>query len=347
MFQVNGREIGAGQKPFIIAELSANHAGSIQRAKDTMLAAKRAGADAVKIQSYTPDTMTIDSSEEDFMIKEGIWKGNNLYKLYEEAFTPFEWHRELFQFARKIGISIFSTPFDETAVDLLVDLDAPAYKIASFELIDLPLIKYVAKLSKPMFISTGMSNLDEIANAVETCFQSGNKDLLLFHCISNYPAELEDSNLGDIKYLANHFNLEVGLSDHTKSNMASILSVALGASILEKHFTDNHQRKGPDISCSMDINDCKELIKGSEVLFRERGGKKNIIKEEKVTSNFAFATVVTINNIKKGQRLNLNNIWVKRPGSGQIKASEFHKILGKRVNKDIKIDTHLKFKDII
>ena len=223
MFEVEGIKIGKGFKPYIIAELSANHGGDLQRAKDSIYAAKKSGVDAVKIQTYTPDTMTIDSRKSDFIIKEGLWKGYNLYQLYKEAYTPFEWHSDLFDYAKEIGITIFSTPFDESAVDLLEELNVPAYKIASFEITDIPLIKYVAEKSKPIFISTGMSNINEIKEAIETCFNVGNKDILLFHCISNYPAELKEAKLGDIKYLANYFNLEVGLSDHTTSNIASIL----------------------------------------------------------------------------------------------------------------------------
>jgi len=334
MFELNGVKIGKGHKPFIIAELSANHGGDLQRAKDSIYAAKSSGADAVKIQSYTPDTMTIDSSKEDFMIKEGIWKGYNLYKLYEEAFTPFEWHRELFQFARKIGISIFSTPFDETAVDLLVDLDAPAYKIASFELIDLPLIKYVAKLSKPMFISTGMSNLDEIANAVETCFQSGNKDLLLFHCISNYPAELEDSNLGDIKYLANHFNLEVGLSDHTKSNMASILSVALGASAIEKHFKLDDKDCGPDSTFSILPKQLKSLCSECEQAFN--AVKSNNLQRplSEVLNKKFRRSIYFMKDLKKGHLIKEEDIRRIRPGFG-LEPKYFNELIGRRLKRDV------------
>ena len=192
------------KKPFIIAEVSANHGGSIKRAKDTILAANLSGADAVKIQTYTPDTMTINSNKKDFLITEGLWKGYNLYQLYKEAHTPYDWHKELFDFAKLNNIILISTPFDETAVDLLEKLNVPAYKIASFELTDLPLIRCVASKNKPIFISTGMSNIDEIGEAIETCYQIGNKDILLFHCISSYPTRLNDSSIGDISYIAQY-----------------------------------------------------------------------------------------------------------------------------------------------
>ena len=345
MFEVNGVKIGKGYKPFIIAELSANHGGDLQRAKNSICAAMQSGVDAVKIQTYTPDTMTIDSNREDFVINKGLWKGYNLYDLYKEAFTPFEWHKELFEFASKIGITIFSTPFDETAVDLLDDLNTPAFKIASFELIDLPLIKYVAQKSKPIFISTGMSNCDEIANAIETCFQAGNKELLLFHCISNYPTELVDSNLGDIKYLAKHFNVEVGLSDHTKSNMASILSVALGASAIEKHFKLDDDKTSIDAFFSLNIsklNDFKkELTQISDTLGHPnlkiiKGSLKNINGRR---------SLYVVKNILKGETFNNHNIKSIRPANG-MHPKFLKRVIGKKSKINIRFGTPLNKKFI-
>ena len=240
-----------------------------------------------------------------------------------------------------------STPFSRKAVDRLVKMKVPAFKIGSGECNNLPLIKYIASFKKPIILSTGMNSIETVRPSVNI-IRKFKVPYALLHTTNLYPTPYHLVRLGSLIDLKKNFSdAVIGLSDHTNNNYACFGAVALGASIIEKHFTDNYKRKGPDISCSMDINECKDLIKGSEILFRERGGKKNIIKEEKVTSDFAFATVVTINNIKKGQRLNHKNIWVKRPGTGQIRASEFHKILGKKVNKDIKIDTHLKFKDII
>ena len=334
MFEVDGVKIGKGYKPFIIAELSANHGGDLQRAKNSIFAAKQSGADAVKIQTYTPDTMTIDSNREDFVINNGLWKGYNLYELYQEAFTPFEWHKELFEFASKIGITIFSTPFDETAVDLLNDLNTPAFKIASFELIDLPLIKYVAQKSKPIFISTGMSNCDEIANAIETCFEAGNKDILLFHCISNYPTELVDSNLGDIKYLEKHFNVEVGLSDHTKSNMASILSVALGASAIEKHFKLDNKECGPDSSFSILPDQLKLLCIECEQSFKAIKSN-NLQRPHSEISNKKFRrSIYFVKDLKKGNLIKKEDIRRIRPGYG-LEPKYFDEIIGRRINCDV------------
>jgi pseudaminic acid synthase len=328
MFQVNGSKIGAGQKPFIIAELSANHAGSIQRAKDTILAAKNAGADAVKIQSYTPDTMTIDSDKSDFTIEQGLWQGYSLYQLYKEASTPFEWHNELFSYAKKINITLFSTPFDETATDMLYELDVPAFKISSFELTDLPLIEYVAKKSKPMFISTGMSSLLEIGEALETCYKVGNKDILLFHCISNYPAELEETSLGDLRYIANHFGIDVGLSDHTISNTAALLAIALGASAIEKHFKLDRRDNGPDSSFSILPDQLKELCKQCNSAFEAvRSKKLKRTSGEEINRKFR-RSLYFIKNLKKGQVITEKDIKRIRPGYG-LEPKYYDDIIGK------------------
>ena len=206
---INEKIIDELEKPYVIAELSANHGGSIERAKQSIKEAAKTGISAVKIQSYTPDSMTIKSNKKDFYISEGLWKGFQLYDLYQQAYTPYEWHKELFEFANSQGIILFSTPFDETAVDLLHSLDVPAFKIASFEITDLPLIEYVASKGKPLLISTGMSNQNEIGEALECCYKNDNRNVLLFHCISNYPADLKSSYLGDISYIADHFNVDV------------------------------------------------------------------------------------------------------------------------------------------
>ena len=228
-FKINERLIGISQPPYIVAELSANHNGSLELALQSIEIAKKMGADAIKIQTYSAGTLTIDAEQDDFQISEGTWKGRSLYSLYEEAETPYEWHKTIFEHAKKIGITIFSTPFDESAVDLLEDLNTPAYKIASFEIIDLPLIKYVAKKGKPMIISTGMANLDEISDAVSVAKDNGCKDLILLHCISGYPAPVNQSNLYTIQDLKKRFNLNIGLSDHTMGTEVSVAGVALGA----------------------------------------------------------------------------------------------------------------------
>jgi len=334
IFEVNGRQIGKGLEPFIIAELSANHGGSIERAKASILAAKEAGVSAVKIQSYTPDTMTIDSNKPDFQIKEGLWKGNSLYNLYREAFTPFEWHRELFDYANDIGITIFSTPFDESAADLLETLNVAAYKIASFELTDLPLIEYVAKKQKPMFMSTGMATIEEIREAVMTVKQCGNDQLLLFHCISSYPAATKESNLSNLLLLEEEFGVLVGLSDHTISNVASISAVAMNAVAIEKHFKLDSDDCGPDSSFSLDpkqlsalVEDCKEA--------KLALGSKNFSRSNSEENNKIFRrSLYFVKDLRQGDIVTVSDIRRIRPGFGL--APKFYKqIIGKKLIKDV------------
>jgi pseudaminic acid synthase len=334
MFNVANRSIGKGYKPFIIAEVSANHGGSIQRAKETILAAKSSGADAVKIQTYTPDTMTLDSEKNDFLINDGLWKGYNLYQLYQEAYMPFEWHKELFEFAKLQGILLFSTPFDETAVDLLHSLDVPAFKIASFEITDLPLIEYAASKGKPLFMSTGMSNQDEIGDALECCYKNGNRDILLFHCISNYPADLRTSHIGDMSYIAKHFKVEVGLSDHTTSNLASILAVAKGASAIEKHFKLDEKDCGPDASFSILPDQLKSLCDDCESAFEAI--KSNELRRDPIElNNKKFRrSLYFINDLTKGKIITKDDIKRVRPGFG-LEPKYFDWVVGQKVSADV------------
>ena len=260
MFEINRRKISPHHPPYIIAELSANHNGSIEKAKETILRAKESGASAIKIQTYTADSMTINCNHKDFKVKGGLWDGYNLYKLYEEASTPYEWHGELFRFAREIDITLFSTPFDEEAVDLLNELGTPAFKIASFELIDLPLIKYAASKGKPLLISTGMGSLEEIKDAVNAAKEGGCDQLLLFHCISSYPTPTKEANIRMISYLKENFKFEIGLSDHTLNNTAALSAITLGASALEKHFTLDRLDKGHDSEFSIEPDELKNLV---------------------------------------------------------------------------------------
>ena len=257
--QINNRKISSKDEPFIIAELSANHCGSLEIALETIDSAKKNGADAIKIQSYTANSMTLDSNKDDFLIKNGTWKGYKLFDLYKEASTPYEWHEKLFNHARDIGITIFSTPFDEEAVDLLNSLNTPAYKIASFEIIDLPLIKYVASKGKPILISTGMACSEEINDAVITAKKYGTGEILLFHCVSDYPASTKDSNINLIKTLKEKYDVQVGLSDHTLSNTAALAAVSLGAVAIEKHFIVNKKLTGPDSTFSIDPEQIRSL----------------------------------------------------------------------------------------
>ena len=264
--KINNRIISNQQPPYIIAELSANHNGSIERAFESIKAAKEAGVDAVKIQTYTADTMTIDCDRKEFQITGGLWDGYSLYDLYKEAQTPYEWHKRLFDYAKEIDITIFSTPFDETAVDLLEELNTPAYKIASFEMTDLPLVKYVAQTKKPMIISTGMANLEEIEEVVQVAKENGCQDLILLHCISSYPAPVEQSNLRTIPDLAKRFGVLSGLSDHTMGTTVATTSVALGACVIEKHFTLSRKDKGPDSEFSLEPHELKHCVKIQRLL---------------------------------------------------------------------------------
>lgn len=334
MFEINGTKIGKGYKPYIVAELSANHGGDINRAKESIKAAKDSGANAVKIQTYTPDTMTLNSFKEDFLIKEGIWKGYNLYQLYKEAQTPYEWHKELFSFSNKIGLTIFSTPFDETAIDLLEKLDTPAYKIASFEITDIPLIEYAASKQKPMLISTGMSNFKEIEAAVKCCVNQGNNKILLFHFISKYPAEITDYQLGDIKFMQEKFNVDIGLSDHTISNVASSLSIALGATAIEKHFKLDNQECGPDSSFSITPKEFQLLVDECNISFE--ASKTNYLKRpvtENINKKFR-RSIYFVKDLPKGHVLTKNDIKRIRPGYG-LDPKYFLKIVGMRLSKDV------------
>ncbi len=334
MFKINGKKIGVDEKPYIIAELSANHGGSIESAKFAIKVAKDSGASAIKIQTYTPDTMTIKSDKHDFKIHDGLWKGYTLYDLYKEAYTPFEWHKELFDAAAEQGITLFSSPFDETAVDLLQELNAPAYKIASFELIDLPLIKRVAECGKPLLMSTGMASIAEIAEALEVAIKYGCGDVLLFHCISSYPVAITDSNLKNIEFLRKEFGVEVGLSDHTISNLASTLAIGLGATAIEKHFKPTDGMSGPDTSFSITpsqlstlVNDCNDAWNalgrsGFHRSTAEEGSRKH-------RRSLYFMT-----NLKKGDVIHITDIRAIRPGFG-LSPKHFETVIGKAVCYDV------------
>ena len=315
----------------MIAEISANHGGSIEKAKKSIKAAKEAGANAVKIQSYTPDTMTLNSSKPDFKIKKGLWKNYNLYQLYKEAYTPFEWHSNLFKYAKELEITIFSTPFDETAVDLLTKLNTPAFKIASFELTDLPLIKYVAKQNKPIFISTGMASIEEINDAIEVCKLQDNKDIILFHCISNYPSKVEEANLNNIKFLSKYFSIDVGLSDHTIDDLASTLAISMGACAIEKHFKLDVKENGPDSSFSLLPNQFSKLVKTCNTSFLALGSRGKFNRPKSEENNKIFRrSLYFIKDLKKGDVITKKDIRRVRPGYG-IEPKYFEEIIGKRL----------------
>jgi pseudaminic acid synthase len=329
-FEIQGRKIGPGHPPYIIAELSANHNGSIDRALETINEAHRCGADAIKLQTYTADTMTIDCDLPDFMIKGGLWDGYKLYDLYQEAHTPYEWHPTLFEHARRLGITVFSTPFDESAVDLLESLDAPAYKIASFEVTDLPLIEYVARTSKPMIMSTGMASEIEIAEAVETARSAGCKDLVLLHCISSYPAPIDQANLRQIPALAQRFGVAAGLSDHTLGTTASVSAVALGACVIEKHFTLSRAEKGPDSEFSLEPADLRRLCADTRDAWSALG-KADFQRQEAEESNRIFRrSIYFVHDLPAGAVIKAGDIRRIRPGMG-LAPKHFDELVGRRL----------------
>jgi N-acetylneuraminate synthase len=331
---IDGRKIGYRCKPYIIAELSANHNGSIDKALETIEMAKQAGADAVKLQTYTPDTMTIDCDLPEFQIEGGLWDGYNLYDLYKWAHTPFEWHQAMFKKGREIGITVFSTPFDESAVDLLEDLEAPAYKIASFELTDLPLIKRVAQTGKPMIMSTGMANYEEIADAVKTARENGCKELAVLHCISSYPAPVDQANLATIPDLAREFDCVVGLSDHTLGTVVSVASIPMGASLIEKHVTLSREDKGPDSEFSLEPHELKVLCQNTESAWKAigRAGYERKVAEE---ANVRFRrSIYFVKALKEGDEIKESDIRRIRPGFG-LPPKYFNDIVGKRVTGDV------------
>ena len=335
---INGRPIGIGHAPYVIAELSANHNGSLQRALDTISIAKARKADAIKLQTYTADTMTIDCDSEDFMIRGGLWDGYKLYDLYKEAQTPFEWHKAMFDHARDIGITCFSTPFDETAVDLLEDLNAPAYKIASFEATDLPLIKYVASTKKPMVMSTGMASMEEIEEMVQAARDGGCEEMIVLHCISSYPAPVDQSNLLTIPDLRKRLGIHVGLSDHTVTNTASIVATALGAVLIEKHFIYDRSDKGPDSSFSIEPDELEILVNQTKDAASSLGaaGYERKPAEE---ANIKFRrSLYFVKDLKVGEVLTSEVVSRIRPGFG-LPPKHLDFILGKKVNKDIKAGT--------
>jgi len=326
-FFIGTREISNDFSPYIIAEVSANHNGSIERAKETILAAKKAGVDAVKIQTYTPDTMTIDVKNADFYIKDGLWKNRSLYDLYREAYTPFEWHQELFSFSNKIGITLFSSPFDETAVDLLESLNTPAYKVASFEIVDLTLIKYIASKKKPILMSTGMASLSEVGDAIESARSVGNNKIALFHCISSYPAPIAEANLNSIQLLRKEFNIQVGLSDHTVGNLASVLATSLGASIIEKHFTISRADGGVDSSFSLEPKEMESLVDQTKAAFSALGSNSFVRSSVEEANKVFRRSLYFVEDVSEGEFITNKSVRRIRPGLG-LEAKHYDDVIG-------------------
>lgn len=335
---IAGRSIGADYPPYVIAELSANHNGKLETALRIIEEAKRAGADAVKLQTYKPDTITLNCDSEDFKIHGGLWNGRTLYELYEEAHMPWEWHAPLFEYAKKLGITIFSSPFDKTAVDLLENLNAPAYKIASFEAIDLPLINYVAGTGKPMIISTGMADAEEIQEAIEAARSGGCKELAILHCVSGYPAPAEDYNLRTIPDMISRFGLATGLSDHTLDNTTAIASVVLGACIIEKHFTLNRNGGGPDDSFSLEPAELAALCHGAKTAWQALGnvdyGRKS---SEQGNAQFR-RSLYFVKNLSAGELITEEAVRSVRPGFG-LPPKYLPAVIGQRTKKSVKANT--------
>lgn len=336
--KINGRSISSAHPPYVIAELSANHNGSLDTALALIDAAQGTGADAIKIQTYRPDTITLDSDAEEFIIKGGLWDGRRLFDLYAEAHTPWEWHKPLFERARARGITIFSSPFDPTAVDLLEDLGAPAYKIASFEAVDLPLIRYVAKTGKPMIISTGMADAEEITEAIEAAREGGCRELAVLHCVSGYPAPAADYNLRTIPDMIDRFGLVTGLSDHTLDNTTAIAAVAMGASIIEKHFTLDRSGGGPDDSFSLEPREFAELCNGARTAW-EALGRIDYGRKSSESGNVIFRrSLYFVRDIVKGQTISAEDIRSVRPGYG-LPPKHLERLLGRKAADDIKANT--------
>lgn len=327
----------------IIAELSANHNHDLNIAKDTIKAAKKAGADAIKLQTYTPDTITIDCDSEYFQLKSGtIWDGQSLYELYKKAYTPWEWHEELFETAKKEGLICFSTPFDFSAIDFLEKFDPPYYKIASFEITDIPLIEYAASKGKPMIISTGIATLQEIEDAIAACKNSGNNDITLLKCTSAYPAPIEEANLLTIPDMRKRFGTKVGLSDHTLGSSVAVAAVALGAEVIEKHFILDRDLGGPDASFSMEPEEFAYMVKQIREVEKALG-KVTYEPSEKVKNSRIFKrSLFVVADIKKGEIFTDKNIRSIRPGDG-LPPKYLNEILGKKANCDINRGTPLKW----
>ncbi len=345
VLKIGNRTIGSGAPAYIIAEMSANHAGSLAHAKEIIHAAKEAGADCIKIQTYTADTMTIDCDNEYFHIEDGTWKGENLYGLYQKAYTPWEWQADLKAEAEKCGIDFFSTPFDKTSVDFLESIGMEFYKIASFELVDLPLIRYVASKGKPIIMSTGMGSLEEIEEAVNAVYETGNHELALLRCASAYPAISDNMNLAAMKELNKRFALPVGLSDHSLGSVGAVTAVALGASIIEKHFCLDRGIKNPDSSFSMEPAEFAAMVQ--DVRSAERAiGRVKFGATESESGNVAFRrSIFVVEDVKAGERLTEKNIRIIRPSNG-LAPKYYEEVLGKCAVSDLKRGTPLKMEMI-
>lgn len=340
--KIKDRLIGDGYPAYIIAEMSANHAGSIERAKEIIRAAKNAGADCIKIQTYTPDTLTIDCHNEYFEVKNGTWEGENLYSLYGKAYTPWEWQKELKEEADNVGIDFFSTPFDKTSVDFLEEMGVEFYKIASFEMIDLPLIEYVASKGKPIIMSTGMASLEEIKEAVETVKMTGNDQLILLKCSSAYPAISDDMHLKTIVDMKQKFDLPIGLSDHSMGSLGATVAIALGGNVIEKHFCLSREIENPDASFSMTPEEFAKMVQDIRNTEKAMGVATYGVSKQEESSMVFRRSIFVVKDVKKGENFTEENTRIIRPGYG-IKPKYFGDIIGTKATKDIKEGTPFDF----
>lgn len=332
--EIAGRKIGPDHEPYVICELSGNHNGSLDRALVMVDAAADTGCDAIKIQTYTADTITMDVDRPEFKIQGGLWDGRSLYELYQEAYTPYEWHAAIFERAAKRGVTIFSSPFDETAVDLLDALGAPAFKIASFEAVDLPLIRYAAARRKPLIISTGMANLEEMTAAKEAALDAGAPGVVLLHCVSSYPAALEDANVRTVADMARRFASPIGLSDHTHGSAASVAAVAMGACVIEKHFTLARSDGGPDAAFSLEPAEFSSLVRDCKDAWKALGkAHYDLLGSERANRQFRRSLYVTA-DVKAGEPLTKANVRSIRPGNG-LAPAHLDTVLGKTAARDI------------
>jgi pseudaminic acid synthase len=338
--KIGGRIVGAGHPPYVVAELSANHGGSLDRALAVMEAAKAAGADAIKLQTYTADTMTIDHEGPEFRINGGLWDGRVLYELYKEAYTPWEWHAALFQKGRELGIPVFSTPFDASAVDFLEKLNPPAYKVASFELLDTPLVRHVAATGRPVIMSTGMASPEEIEESVAAFHSAGGRDLVLLHCVSGYPTPAEQTNLRRIPELAKQFSCPVGLSDHTLGTEVAIASVALGACLIEKHFTLRRADGGPDSAFSLEPDELSKLVYGTKMAFAALGTGAPARASVEAASMAFRRSIYVVRDVLPGEPFTVQNVRIIRPGYG-LAPRELPNVIGRKAKRVLSRGTAL------
>lgn len=332
--RIAGRPIGPAHDPYVICELSGNHNGSLERALALVDAAAATGCDAIKLQTYTPDTITLDCDRPEFWLRGGLWDGKSLYQLYGEAYTPFEWHPALFERARQHGVTVFSSPFDPSAVDLLESLDAPAYKVASFELVDLPLVAYIASKGKPIVMSTGMATHAEIQAAVQTARDNGCRELVLLHCVSNYPADISDANVRTVPALAREFGCPSGLSDHTFGTAASVAAIALGACVIEKHFTLARADGGPDAGFSLEPAEFSQLVRDCKLAHQALGRAHFQTLDSEQGSRQFRRSLYVVRDTARGEVLTAAHVRSIRPGLG-LPPARLWDVLGKPASRDL------------